>query len=67
MYVLILYISEIQQPNKETSAAAELRPALEQLQDAERGVLRSVRLLPLPPVQDRLLLPHGLPEVLNSL
>lgn len=67
MYGLILYIIEIQQPNKETSAAAELRPALEQLQDAERGVLRSVRFLPLPPVQDRLLLPRGQPEVLNTL
>ncbi len=47
-WTFIWYVSEIQQPCEETSAAAELRPALEQLQDAQRGVLRSVRLLPLP-------------------
>ncbi|KAA0712728.1 Agouti-signaling protein [Triplophysa tibetana] len=62
----VLIVEQIQQPRKEASAPAELRPAVGKLQRSERGVLRAVRLLPLPPLQDRLLLPYGIPQMLST-
>ncbi|XP_061544452.1 agouti signaling protein 1 isoform X1 [Phycodurus eques] len=47
-------------------AARRVRPPVGQLQIGRKGLLRLLRLLPLPHLQDRVLLPHGKPSMLRA-